>query len=120
MDYLEWKQRLQNHVIEELDFAGNLQDKDVWDAIDRVLFEDEEVKWHPYSLQKRVREEIFRSLRRLDVLQSFIEDPSITEISIWSVYQYIVDLHVSWFAGIIHNDRIGADLWKCHYIVFDQ
>ena len=82
MDYLEWKQRLQNRVIEELDFAGSLQDKDVWDAIDRVLFADQGVRWYSYSLQKKVREEIFRSLRRLDVLQVFIEDPTITEIMV--------------------------------------
>lgn len=82
MDYTAWKQRLQDRVIEELDFTENLQDEDVRDAIDHVLFHDEESKWTPYALQKRVREDIFCSLRRLDVLQMLVEDPTITEIMV--------------------------------------
>ena len=62
-----------------MDYTKNLQDEDVRKAIDNVLLSDEEARWAPL---KKVKEEIFCSLRRLDVLQPFIDDPTITEIMV--------------------------------------
>lgn len=52
------------------------------DAINHVLLEEEDAKWESLKRIKRVREDIFCTLRRLDVLQPFIEDPTITEIMV--------------------------------------
>ena len=82
MEYKAWKQYLQSKVLEELDYTKNLQDEDVRKAIDKVLLSDEEARWAPLKKIKQVREEIFCSLRRLDVLQPFIDDPTITEIMV--------------------------------------
>jgi len=82
MEYIAWKQYLQSKVLEELDYTKNLQDEDVRKAIDNVLLSDEEARWAPLKKIKQVREEIFCSLRRLDVLQPFIDDPTITEIMV--------------------------------------
>lgn len=82
MEYTEWKLKLQNEVLERLDYSKDLQDQDVRVVIDKVLLEDETVKWMPIKQIKRVREEIFCSLRRLDVLQPFIDDPEVTEIMV--------------------------------------
>lgn len=82
MEYKAWKQYLQSKVLEELDYTKNLQDEDVRKAIDNVLLSDEEARWAPLKKIKQVREEIFCSLRRLDVLQPFIDDPTITEIMV--------------------------------------
>ena len=82
MEYKVWKQYLQSKVLEQLDYTKNLQDEDVRKAIDNVLLSDEEARWAPLKKIKQVREEIFCSLRRLDVLQPFIDDPTITEIMV--------------------------------------
>ena len=82
MEYIVWKQYLQNKVLEQLDYTKNLQDEDVRKAIDDVLMSDEDTKWAPLKKIKQVREDIFCSLRRLDVLQAFIDDPTITEIMV--------------------------------------
>ena len=82
MEYKEWKQGLQNKVLEQLDYTKNMSDREVRDVIDRVLLQEEAAKWAPLSKIKKAAEEIFSSLRRLDVLQPFIEDPTVTEIMV--------------------------------------
>ena len=82
MEYKEWKQGLQNKVLEQLDYTKNLSDGEVREVIDRILLQEEEAKWAPLSQIKKAAEEIFCSLRRLDVLQAFIEDPTVTEIMV--------------------------------------
>ena len=82
MEYTEWKKRLQSKVLEKLDYTKNLQDEDVREAIDSVLLSEEAEKCVPLRQMKQVRNDIFCSLRRLDVLQPFIEDPTITEIMV--------------------------------------
>ena len=82
MEYTEWKQLLQGKVLEKMDYTKSLQDEDVREAIDSVLLEEESAKWTPLKQLRQVREDIFCSLRRLDVLQPFIDDPAITEIMV--------------------------------------
>jgi len=82
MDEKEWKQKIQSRVLKELDYTRNLSDQEVKEVIDRVLLTEEENGWVPLTRRKQVGEEIFCSLRRLDVLQPFIEDPTITEIMV--------------------------------------
>lgn len=82
MEYTEWKKSLQSKVLEQLDYTKNLKDEDVREAIDKVLLSEENARWAPLHQIKQVREDIFCSLRRLDILQPFIDDPTITEIMI--------------------------------------
>ncbi len=82
MKYTEWKKYLQDKVLEQLDYTKNLSDEEVREVIDRVLLQEEAVMWAPLSQIKKAGEEIFCSLRRLDVLQSFIDDPAVTEIMV--------------------------------------
>lgn len=82
MEYAAWKKHLQNKVLEQLDYTKNLKDEDVREAIDGVLLAEESVQWAPLYQMKQMREDIFCSLRRLDVLQTFIDDPTITEIMV--------------------------------------
>ncbi|MDE6516469.1 MAG: CpaF family protein, partial [Acetatifactor sp.] len=52
------------------------------EIIDEVLLEEQLLRLLPVSESHRLRTELFYSLRRLDILQSLIEDPEITEIMI--------------------------------------
>lgn len=79
---LEWKQKMRSKVLEQLDYTRNLSDEEVKEVIDRVLLTEEADVWAPLPRLKQAGEEIFCSLRRLDVLQAFIDDPSITEIMV--------------------------------------
>lgn len=81
-DYGELKQELRCRVLEQLDYGREQSDEEVMEIIDEVLLEEQLLRLLPVSESHRLRTELFYSLRRLDILQSLIEDPEITEIMI--------------------------------------
>lgn len=67
-------------VRREMDISKELSDQEVYDYIDKVILR-EGCRLHLKVEEKiRLRERIFNSLRRLDILQELLEDPAITEI----------------------------------------
>lgn len=82
MDYLEQRRKLRQMVQERLDYGRDYTDEEVEDTIDEVLMEQENLELCPVELRRRLRKELFDSLRRLDILQIFVEDSSVTEIMI--------------------------------------
>ncbi len=65
-----------------MDFRRELSDEEVEEAIDEVLLGEKSLVVCPVELRRRLRKELFDSLRRLDILQIFVEDSSVTEIMI--------------------------------------
>lgn len=73
---------IKEKVLKEIDCTKALSDEEVLDTIDRVLFQ---ISRNLYlSLQKKLalREDVFFSLRRYDILQKLIDDGDISEIMI--------------------------------------
>lgn len=69
-------------VQERLDYGRDYTDEEVEDTIDEVLMEQENLELCSVELRRRLRKELFDSLRRLDILQIFVDDSSVTEIMI--------------------------------------
>ena len=82
MEYTELKRELCKKVQERMDYLKDLSDREVEDAIDEVLLGEENLVTYPVELRRRLKKELFDSLRRLDILQIFVEDSSVTEIMI--------------------------------------
>lgn len=82
MEYAELKKQLRRKVQERIDFVKDLTDAEVEDTIDEVLLEQQELIICPVELRRRMKKELFDSLRRLDILQIFVEDNTVTEIMI--------------------------------------
>lgn len=82
MEYTELKRELRRRVQEKMDFVKDLSDDEVAQTIDEVLLEQRELMIYPVELRRRLKKELFDSLRRLDILQIFVEDSSVTEIMI--------------------------------------
>lgn len=91
MEYKEWKAFLQERVLERLDYSRNLSDEEVQAVIDQILLTEEAAIWHSLPQLKQVGKEIFCSLRRLDVLQEFIEDTTVTEIMVNGMQNIFVE-----------------------------
>ncbi|MDE7222220.1 MAG: CpaF family protein, partial [Acetatifactor sp.] len=81
-DYGELKQELHRRVLEQLDYGREQSDEEIMEIIDEVLLEEQLLRLLPISESHHLRKELFYSLRRLDILQSLIEDQGITEIMI--------------------------------------
>lgn len=81
-NYIEMKQELHKKVLEVLDYGRELSDEEVLDVIDEVLLEEQLLRLMPVNISCKLRQDLFYSLRRLDILQNLLEDSSITEIMI--------------------------------------
>ncbi len=82
MEYTSLKRELRHKVQERMDFVKDYTDEEVEDIIDEVILEQDKLMILPVEVRRRLRQELFDSLRRLDILQMFVEDSSVTEIMI--------------------------------------
>lgn len=82
MEYTELKRELRSKVQERMDYMRTFTDEEVEETIDDVLLEQDNLVLLPVEQRRRLRKELFDSLRRLDILQMFVEDSSVTEIMI--------------------------------------
>lgn len=82
MEYAELKSELRKKLQERMDYVKDYTDEEVEEIIDEVLLEQEKLIFYPIETRRRLKKELFDSLRRLDILQFFVEDSSITEIMV--------------------------------------
>lgn len=82
MEYTELKNELKSLVQDKLDYGRDYTDEEVAEVIDDTLVNSEKISVYPVSLRKKLKKEIFDSLRRLDILQEYVEDGNVTEIMI--------------------------------------
>lgn len=75
-------QSLRMLLMEKLDLARELTDEEILEEIDTLILE--RMRDSCLSLKKKVqlRQELFHSVRKLDVLQELIEDETVTEIMV--------------------------------------
>ena len=78
----ERRERLKEKILQELRMTEELKDDEVGQVIDRVILEESEQEYIPLSEKLELRRALFHSIRGLDVLSDFLEDPSITEIMV--------------------------------------
>jgi pilus assembly protein CpaF len=76
------KQVIRSRVLQSMDMSGNIEDEKVNQVIDQCLLEYS--KEQPMTLREKleIKQELFNSLRRLDVLSDLLEKDEITEIMI--------------------------------------
>lgn len=82
MEYTALKRELRVKVQEKMDYEKDFSDQEVEDTIDEVLLGQKNLVTYPVEMRRRLKKELFDSLRRLDILQIFVEDSSVTEIMI--------------------------------------
>lgn len=73
---------LRQMLMEKLDMSRELSDKEILEIIDDLILNN--MKDACFALKEKValRQELFYSVRKLDVLQELIEDESVTEIMV--------------------------------------
>ncbi|MBP1756146.1 MAG: hypothetical protein H6Q59_2544 [Firmicutes bacterium] len=76
------KELLRQRVIREIDLCREVSDEELYETIDRILMNYCKEEYITIREKVQLRREIFNSIRRLDILQELIEDPSITEIMV--------------------------------------
>lgn len=83
---MEWfhklKEELKEQIVGKLPSDYEVDETKLWDTIDETIIETGKEKPIPLQVKRRLRQEIFDSLRRLDVLSEALEDESVTEIMV--------------------------------------
>ena len=82
---------LRQRLMEKLDLARELSDQEILEEIDDLLLNG--MRESALSLKEKVqlRQELFYSVRKLDVLQELIDDDSVTEIMVNGYDQIYVE-----------------------------
>jgi pilus assembly protein CpaF len=81
-EYGQLRYKLRQEVLERMNYAIELSDEEVNDQIDAVLLDDQEITLLGAHSRRQLKAEVFNSLRRLDILQKYVDDPSVTEIMV--------------------------------------
>ncbi|WP_051208968.1 CpaF family protein [Butyrivibrio sp. WCD3002] len=82
MEHEELKKSIQESILSEMDFSRDVDDEEMLDRIDRNILKACRSKGISMEEKLRLRKELFYSIRKLDVLQILVDDPSVTEIMV--------------------------------------
>lgn len=85
------KQDIRDKIRSQMDYARDYSDEEVGEMIDEELLGNEHSHLMTVEQRRRLKKELFDSMRRLDILQIFVEDPSVTEIMINGMEQIFVE-----------------------------
>lgn len=73
---------IRKRLMERLDLSRELEDEEVLEMIDMVLVEYGRTQYLPLKEMLKLRQELFYSVRKLDVLQELLDDNRVTEIMV--------------------------------------
>ncbi|CUH91606.1 CpaF family protein [Herbinix luporum] len=76
------KEKLKQDVLDSIDLSSDISDQELLSIIDEVLLQKSRQNFISMQEKRRLRRDIFNSIRKLDILQDMIEDPTITEIMV--------------------------------------
>lgn len=69
-------------VMNSIDFSKDISDEEMYELIDRQMYQATRNKALSVEEKKNLRTQLFHSIRKLDVLQQLVDDPKVTEIMI--------------------------------------
>ena len=75
-------EQIRSYVMERLDISREIPDEEILSIIDEAVCRRAREKVLSVEERRRLRREVFYSLRRLDILQELLEDDEITEIMV--------------------------------------
>ena len=81
-DYIWVKKQIRIKLLNRIDFSRELSDEEIGEEIDELLTEERLFQCLSMEIRKKLRKEIFYSIRKLDLLQELVDDPLITEIMV--------------------------------------
>lgn len=82
---------LRTHVVEHLDMTRELTDDELYASIDEVLMMPQYRKQFSVRILMQLRQALYDSFRRLDVLSEALDDPEVTEIMVNGYNQIYVE-----------------------------
>lgn len=82
MEREDCKKRLRQGILDKLDFSREMPDEEIRNIIDELLMRESKKTFIGLEERRHLRQELFHSIRKLDILQELVENPEITEIMV--------------------------------------
>jgi pilus assembly protein CpaF len=76
------RRNIREKVVHSMDFSRDVSDEEIFELIDNELIGELKNLAISVGDRKKLREQIFHSIRKLDILQQLVDDSSVTEIMI--------------------------------------
>jgi pilus assembly protein CpaF len=76
------KRNIRQQIISSIDYSKDITDAEMYELVDQRLSESLRHIVISVEDRKRLRMQIFNSIRKLDVLQQLVDDPGVTEIMV--------------------------------------
>lgn len=80
--YDKIKEEIMGQILEQLSYQKETEDEILQQMIDQIILSNSLIRLWSVPRKVQIKREIFYSIRKLDILQEFLDDPSITEIMI--------------------------------------
>lgn len=78
----ELLEELKGQIRGELQSRSQIDDEELYDCIDQAIAEEATHKYLPLRRRLELKNRLFDSFRRLDILQELVDDPEVTEIMV--------------------------------------
>lgn len=82
MNWDDLKKAIREKILESMDFTRDVDDEEMLERIDRGILAGCRNEKLTTAEKLRLRQELFYSIRKLDVLQLLVDDPLVTEIMV--------------------------------------
>ena len=80
--YEQIKEEIKEQILEQLSYQQETEDEILQQMIDKIILSHSLIKFWSIPKKIQMKKEIFYAIRKLDILQEFLDDQSITEIMI--------------------------------------
>ena len=82
VNYNLLKKKVKTQLLGTLDYSRELTDEEIGEKIDGIFMETPAFRCLSMKTRQKLRREIFYAIRKLDLLQELVDDPTVTEIMI--------------------------------------
>ncbi len=80
--YHEIRKEIKEEILEKIDLSREVSDEEIGDMIDERILRRGKHEYLSLTDKKKLRQELFYAIRKLDILQELIDDNTITEIMV--------------------------------------
>jgi pilus assembly protein CpaF len=80
--YRQIKEEMQADIRSRIDFSRDVSDEEIGELIDDIIIRRSKLQYFSVSDRVKLKNELFYSIRKLDILQELVDDNTVTEIMI--------------------------------------
>lgn len=82
---------LRKRVLEQIDMSAQIEDKEIYELIDRFVLEEGKKQYLSIQEKRSLRRDLYSSICGLDILQGILDDEEVTEIMVNGMHPIFVE-----------------------------